>query len=255
MLEITNLSKTYITPKGPFTVLADFNLSIKDGEMVSLIGHSGCGKSTVLNMIAGLLPKTSGSIMVDKIEVTKPGVDRAMVFQSPSLFPWMTALENVMLGVRNVQTDKYKFEQKDHCIANLESVGLGDVIHQKASDMSQGMRQRVGIARALALEPALLLLDEPFGMLDSLTRAELQGVLLKALSKKNTPAIMVTHDVDEAVLLSDRVVMMTSGPFAKIGKDLSVNLERPRDAEQLKEDPRFYAYRQELLDFLEGKQH
>lgn len=255
MLDIQGLSKVYPTPKGPFTVLSDFNLFVGEGEMVALIGHSGCGKSTVLNMVAGLLPQSSGVILLDGKPVKGPGPDRAMVFQSPSLFPWMTAFENVMLGVSQVKADMYKFERNEHVEQNLERVGLSDAMHMRASELSQGMRQRVGIARALALEPDLLLLDEPFGMLDSLTRADLQGVLLKALSKSQTPAIMVTHDVDEAILLSDRVVMMTSGPFAKIGQDLRIALPRPRNAEELKDDPQFYHYRQELLDFLEGVKH
>lgn len=252
MLEIVSLKKVYPTKKGPFTVLEDFNLRVEEGEFVAVIGHSGCGKSTALMMIAGLNDITDGDIAVDGHIIQGAGPDRAVVFQSPSLFPWMTALENVMLGVRRVYPHGTRKQQEDICKYYLNRVGLIGAIDKKAADLSNGMKQRVGIARAFALKPRVLLLDEPFGMLDSLTRAELQDVLLEVWNKEKITAIMVTHDVDEALFLSDRVVMMTSGPYAQVGDVLEIPFARPRKRGAVLEDPRYYDSRGHLLDFLNG---
>ncbi|BAI76698.1 sulfonate/nitrate/taurine transport system ATP-binding protein (plasmid) [Azospirillum sp. B510] len=251
-LEFTRLTKTFATPKGPLTVVDGFDLKMRKGEFVSLIGHSGCGKSTVLSMVAGLADVTSGGIVLDGKEVGGAGPDRAVVFQAPSLFPWLTAYENVMLGVDRVFPHAGKGERADIARYYLARVGLGDAMDRKASDLSNGMKQRVGIARAFALSPKLLLLDEPFGMLDSLTRWELQEVLMEVWARTKVTAVCVTHDVDEALLLADRVVMMTNGPNARIGHILSVDIPHPRTRQALLEHPRYYEYREELLNFLEG---
>ncbi|PGH58685.1 nitrate/sulfonate/bicarbonate ABC transporter ATP-binding protein [Azospirillum palustre] len=251
-LEFTRLTKTFATPKGPLTVVDGFDLKMRKGEFVSLIGHSGCGKSTVLSMVAGLADVTSGGIVLDGKEVDGAGPDRAVVFQAPSLFPWLTAYENVMLGVDRVFPHASKGERADISRYYLARVGLGDSMDKKASELSNGMKQRVGIARAFALSPKLLLLDEPFGMLDSLTRWELQEVLMEVWARTKVTAVCVTHDVDEALLLADRVVMMTNGPNAKIGHVLTVDIPHPRTRQALLEHPRYYDYREELLNFLEG---
>lgn len=249
-LEYFNLTKIYPTPKGPLTVVEDFNLNITKGEFISVIGHSGCGKSTVLSMTAGLNEISDGGIVLDHKEVTNAGPDRAVVFQAPSLFPWMTASENVELGVDRVYPHATAAERKDIVEYYLAKVGLGDALDKKAAELSNGMKQRVGIARAFALSPKLLLLDEPFGMLDSLTRWELQEVLMEVWARTKVTAIMITHDVDEAILLADRVVMMTNGPHAKVGKIMEVNLPRPRTRKALVAHPDYYKYREELLTFL-----
>jgi nitrate/nitrite transport system ATP-binding protein len=254
-VEFYQVRKDYPTPKGPLTVVEGFDLLMKKGEFVSLIGHSGCGKSTVLSMIAGLNDVSSGGIVLDNKEVNTAGPDRAVVFQSPSLLPWMTARENVALGVDRVYPHASRAERADIVGYYLSRVGLGDAMDKPSSDLSNGMKQRVGIARAFAISPKLLLLDEPFGMLDSLTRWELQEVLMEVWSRTQVTAICVTHDVDEAILLADRVVMMTNGPNARIGKILSVDIERPRTRRSLLEHPRYYEYRQELLTFLEDYEH
>lgn len=255
-LEFTQLDKVYPTPKGPVAVVEDFNLKMKKGEFISLIGHSGCGKSTVLSMCAGLNEISNGGIILDGKEVDSAGPDRAVVFQAPSLFPWLTAFENVSLGVESVYPHAQQSERDDIVEYYLTRVGLGDAIHKKAADMSNGMRQRVGIARAFALSPKLLLLDEPFGMLDSLTRWELQEVLMEVWERTKLTAVMVTHDVDEAILLADRVVMMTNGPQAKVGKIIDVDLPRPRTRKALLEHPDYYDYRESLISFLaECDQH
>ncbi len=251
VLECVNLKKAYPTPIGEFVVLEDFQLKIKEEEFISIIGHSGCGKSTLLTMIAGLNDITDGKIMLESKSIQGAGPDRAVVFQAPSLFPWMTALENVLLGVKQVFPHGTKKEREDICKYYLHKVGLGDSFHKKAKDLSQGMKQRVGIARAFALKPKVLLLDEPFGMLDSMTRVELQDVLIDVWSKEKITAVMVTHDVDEAILLSDRVIMMTGGPYAKVGDVAHINLERPRERRSTVEHPDFYKYRQHLLEFLD----
>ncbi len=254
-LEFYNLSKVYPTPKGPLTVVEDFNLLMDKGEFISLIGHSGCGKSTVLTMAAGLNEISKGAIVLDNREVDIAGPDKAVVFQAPSLMPWLTARQNVALGVERVYPHAERAERREIVDYYLERVGLGDARDKLAAEMSNGMKQRVGIARAFALSPRLLLLDEPFGMLDSLTRWDLQDVLVEVWNRTKVTAVMVTHDVDEAILLADRVVMMTNGPNATIGKVLKVDLERPRDRKALLRDPQFYAYRQEVLHFLAEHDH
>lgn len=252
MLNCIDLAKVYPSKKGPFTVLEDFQLKVSQGEFISIIGHSGCGKSTVLSMIAGLNSISKGGIVLDGKHIDGPGPDRGVVFQSPSLFPWMTALDNVMLGVKQVFPHATKAQKQDICKYYLDRVGLGDAFDKRAGEMSNGMQQRVGIARAFALKPKILLLDEPFGMLDSLTRSELQDVLMEVWAKEKITAIMVTHDVDEAIFLSDRVIMMTGGPFAKVGDVLEVKLERPRLRKAVLEHPKYYDLRGHLINFLEG---
>ncbi|MGF1621012.1 MAG: ABC transporter ATP-binding protein [Rhodomicrobiaceae bacterium] len=251
-LHFSQLTKVYPTPKGPLTVVDGFEMEMKNGEFVTLIGHSGCGKSTVLSMAAGLNPITDGAIILDGKHITQAGPDRAVVFQAPSLMPWLTAFENVALGVNRVYPDATKQERRDVTEYYLSRVGLADSMHKLAADLSNGMKQRVGIARAFALSPKLLLLDEPFGMLDSLTRWELQDVLMDVWKRTQVTAICVTHDVDEAILLADRVVMMSNGPNAKIGNIMEVDLPRPRSRRALLAHPDYYAYREELLEFLEA---
>lgn len=254
-LDFSQLHKIYPTPKGPLTVVEDFDLKVDRGEFISLIGHSGCGKSTVLTMAAGLNEISKGAIKLDGRHVEGADPERAVVFQSPSLFPWLTAKENVSVGVDRVYPRASQAERQDVVEYYLERVGLADSMDKAASELSNGMRQRVGIARAFALSPKLLLLDEPFGMLDSLTRWELQEVLMEVWSRTKVTAICVTHDVDEAILLADRVVMMTNGPQATIGKITKVDLPRPRTRKALLEHPDYYTYRQEVLDFLEEYEH
>ena len=254
-LNFSQLHKVYPTPKGPLTVVEDFDLKMNRGEFISLIGHSGCGKSTVLTMAAGLNPISKGAITLDGRHVEGADPERAVVFQSPNLFPWLTAKQNVAIGVDKVYPNASQPERQDVVEYYLERVGLGDAMDKPATELSNGMQQRVGIARAFALSPKLLLLDEPFGMLDSLTRWELQEVLMEVWSRTKVTAICVTHDVDEAILLADRVVMMTNGPQATIGKITNVDLPRPRTRKALLEHPDYYAYRQEVLDFLEECEH
>ena len=250
-VEFFEVKKTYPTPNGPLTVVDGFDLLMKKGEFVSLIGHSGCGKSTVLSMVAGLNEISSGGIVLNGKEVKAAGPERAVVFQAPSLMPWLTARENVALGVDKVYPSAKPSERREIVEYYLEQVGLADAMNRPAHALSNGMKQRVGIARAFALSPKLLLLDEPFGMLDSLTRWELQEVLMEVWKRTQVTTICVTHDVDEAILLADRVVMMTNGPQARIGKIMDVDLPRPRSRKALLEHPDYYAYRHELLDFLE----
>lgn len=254
-VEFFEVKKSYPTPKGMLTVVDGFNLLMKRGEFVSLIGHSGCGKSTVLSMVAGLNDVSNGGIVLDGREVHSAGPDRAVVFQAPSLFPWLSAKENVALGVDRVFPKVSRAERDDIVSYYLNRVGLGDSMDKLASELSNGMKQRVGIARAFALSPKLLLLDEPFGMLDSLTRWQLQEVLMEVWSRTQVTAICVTHDVDEAILLADRVVMMTNGPNARIGKIMNVDMPRPRSRRALLDHPRYYDYRRELLDFLDEYEH
>jgi nitrate/nitrite transport system ATP-binding protein len=251
-VEFSDVRKVYPTPKGPLTVVDGFDFKMNKGEFVTLIGHSGCGKSTVLSMAAGLNPITSGGVILDGREISGAGPDRAVVFQAPSLMPWLTARENVALGVDKVYPHASPAERKDIVEYYLHRVGLGDTMHRLAAELSNGMKQRVGIARAFALSPKLLLLDEPFGMLDSLTRWELQDVLMDVWTRTQVTAICVTHDVDEAILLADRVVMMSNGPNARIGNVMDVDLPRPRSRKALLAHPDYYAYREELLDFLEA---
>jgi nitrate/nitrite transport system ATP-binding protein len=249
--EFYNVSKTFPTPQGPLKVVDSFTLDIRKGEFVSLIGHSGCGKSTVLSMIAGLTEVSDGGIALDGREVVAAGPDRGVVFQAPNLLPWLTARENVAVGVDRVYPHASPSERKDITEYYLARVGLSGALDKRASELSNGMKQRVGLARAFALSPKLLLLDEPFGMLDALTRWELQEVLMEIWQRTRVTAICVTHDVDEAILLADRVVMMTNGPHARIGKVMKVDLPRPRTRAALLEHPGYYAYREELMSFLE----
>ncbi len=254
-LTFSQLDKVYPTPKGPLTVVENFDLKVNKGEFISLIGHSGCGKSTVLTMAAGLNPISKGAIRLDGWNVEGADPERAVVFQSPNLFPWLSAKENVAIGVHKVYPKASLAERQDVIEYYLERVGLADSMDKQAASMSNGMKQRVGIARAFALSPKLLLLDEPFGMLDSLTRWELQEVLMEVWSRTKVTAVCVTHDVDEAILLADRVVMMTNGPQATIGKITDVKLPRPRTRKALLEHPDYYNYRAEVLDFLEEYEH
>jgi nitrate ABC transporter ATP-binding subunit len=253
-LEAFNLTKIYDTPSGPLPVVEGFELEVAKGEFVALIGHSGCGKSTVLQMIAGLSEISAGHVVLDAREIDGPGPDRGVVFQAPCLLPWMTARENVMLGVRRVYPHVSAATRREIVEYHLSLVGLADAMDKRPGALSGGMRQRVGLARAFALAPKMLLLDEPFGMLDSLTRLELQDVLLDIWSEDQMTALMVTHDVDEALFLADRVVMMTSGPRARVGRILDVPFGRPRDRAEVLEHPDYYALRAELIAFLEGEQ-
>ena len=255
-LEIWKLQKSYPTANGPPAVIVeDFTLNVAEGEFVSVIGHSGCGKSTVLSMIAGLNQPTGGGIVLAGREVVDAGPDRGVVFQAPCLLPWMTALQNVTLGVEQVAPQKSRAEQREIAAHYLELVGLGDSLDVHPNQLSGGMRQRVGIARAFALSPKMLLLDEPFGMLDSLTRMELQQVLLDQWFADRKTALMVTHDVDEALFLSDRIVMMTNGPAARIGDILEVPFARPRDRHAVLEHSDYDRLRQRLISFLEDHAH
>lgn len=248
---IENVNMTFQTKKGSFQALKDINLNIREGEFISIIGHSGCGKSTVLNLIAGLLQPSEGYLFCAGREISKPGPERAVVFQNHSLLPWLTCFENVYLAVERVFGDMEgpsQLAERTH--AALELVGLSHATEKRPNEISGGMKQRVGIARALAMEPKVLLLDEPFGALDALTRAGLQDELMNIMARSGCTAVMVTHDVDEAVLLSDRIVMMTNGPAATIGEILEVDLPRPRKRLELVEDPSYTHLRSEVLKFL-----
>jgi nitrate/nitrite transport system ATP-binding protein len=250
-LHFDHVTKVYPTAKGDLTVLKEVNLTLNKGEFVTLIGHSGCGKSTLLTMAAGLTDVTRGGVILDGREIDGAGPERAVVFQSPSLMPWLTARQNVMLGVDQVYPHIKKKERREIADYYLNRVGLSDAADRKASALSNGMKQRVGLARAFALSPKLLLLDEPFGMLDSLTRWDLQEVLMEVWTKSQVTAICVTHDVDESILLADRVIMMTNGPEAVIGKTMDIDLPRPRTRKALLDHPKYYEYREEVLAFLE----
>lgn len=255
-VEIFGLVKAYPNPYGEAVRVIDgFDLVMREGEMVSIIGHSGCGKSTVLTMVAGLNDISGGGVVVGGREINGPGPDRAVVFQSPCLLPWQTAFENVMLGVNQVYRHGTKRERRQIAEYYLAAVGLADSIHKYPREMSGGMQQRVGIARALALKPRMLLLDEPFGRLDSLTRMDLQDVILKALDRERITTLLITHDVDEALYMSDRVCMMTSGPHARVGKVLSLPFERPRHRASVLEHAEYYDLRGELVSFLEEQGH
>ena len=253
-LELSQVGIDFPTPKGPFTALTDVNLKIEKGEFISLIGHSGCGKSTVLNIVAGLHQATTGGVILDGGEVKEPGPERAVVFQNHSLLPWLSCYKNVELAVKQTQKGKSKQEIRDRVMHNMELVHMTHALDKLPSEISGGMKQRVGIARALAMEPKVLLMDEPFGALDALTRAHLQDSLMEIHADLGNTVIMITHDVDEAVLLSDRIVMMTNGPSATIGEILDVKLERPRDRLALADNPEYNHYRHEVLTFLYEKQ-
>jgi len=256
-LKLSGLGITFDTNSGPLIVLQDVNLDVAQGEFVSLIGHSGCGKSTVLNIAAGLLEATRGGVILEDREVTEPGPDRAVVFQNHSLLPWFSAYDNVRLAVDQVfRNSKSKAERHEWTLHNLELVNMTHAMDRRPSEISGGMKQRVGIARALAMEPKVLLMDEPFGALDSLTRTQMQDTLMEIHGRLHNTVMMITHDVDEAVLLSDRIVMMTNGPEATIGEILEIDLPRPRDRVQLADDPGYNHYRAQVLKYLhDHKRH
>lgn len=255
-LNIDHVSMEFPTPDGSYLALQDVDLEMQEGEFVSLIGHSGCGKSTVLNIVAGLYKATLGGIVLDGKEVNEPGPERAVIFQNHSLLPWLTAYENVELAVKQVfgransKQRKSKAEMKTWIEHNLHLVHMEHAMHKRPDELSGGMKQRVGIARALAMQPKVLLMDEPFGALDALTRAHMQESLMEIHAELGNTVIMITHDVDEAVLLSDRIVMMTNGPAASIGEILEIDLPRPRDRVELSDNEKYNHYRHEVLQFL-----
>ncbi|HEX2539477.1 MAG TPA: ABC transporter ATP-binding protein [Caldimonas sp.] len=250
-IEVQGVEMVFTSRKGRFHALRDIDLRVERGEFVTLIGHSGCGKSTLLNLVAGLTLPTRGVLLCDNREIAAPGPERAVVFQNHSLLPWLTCFENVHLAVERVFGAAEKRDKlRSRTQAALELVDMGHAATKRPHEISGGMKQRVGIARALAMEPKVLLLDEPFGALDALTRAHLQDELLKIVARTASTVVMVTHDVDEAVLLADRIVMMTNGPAATIGEVLRIELDRPRMRVELAEDSRYTHYRKEVLDFL-----
>lgn len=262
-IEIQGVGQTFKTRKGPFVALRDITLNVAKGEFVALIGHSGCGKSTLLNLIAGLDMPTTGNLLCANREIAGPGPERAVVFQNHSLLPWLTCFENVYLGVERVfgsgsSSTGAASENKAQLVARTDAaltlVGLTAAAHKRPGEISGGMKQRVGIARALAMEPKVLLMDEPFGALDALTRAKLQDELLDIVARTQSTVVMVTHDVDEAVLLSDKIVMMTNGPAATIGEVLTVELPRPRSRVALADNPQYLKYRRAVIDFLYTRQ-
>ncbi|MGH8672277.1 MAG: ABC transporter ATP-binding protein [Burkholderiales bacterium] len=254
-VRLENVHMVFNTKKGPFVALKDINLTVRQGQFVSLIGHSGCGKSTVLNLLAGLLKPTDGVLLCAEREINGPGPERAVVFQNHSLLPWLTCFENVYLAVERVFGNVEKKDSlKKRTSDTLKLVGLSHAEHKHPHEISGGMKQRVGIARALCMQPKVLLLDEPFGALDALTHANLQDELIKLVGETGSTVIMVTHDVDEAVLLSDRIVMMTNGPRATIGEVLEVDLPRPRDRLVLGKDARYHGFRSAVLEFLYRRQ-
>jgi nitrate/nitrite transport system ATP-binding protein len=262
-IEISGVEQTFKTRKGLFPALRDIHLTVAKGEFVALIGHSGCGKSTLLNLIAGLTTPTQGVLLCANREIAGPGPERAVVFQNHSLLPWLTCYENVYLAVERVfgagsktvgAPSENKAQLKARTDAALALVGLSAAAQKRPGEISGGMKQRVGIARALSMEPKVLLMDEPFGALDALTRAKLQDELLDIVARTHSTVVMVTHDVDEAVLLSDKIVMMTNGPAATIGEVLQVDLPRPRSRVALADDPRYLGYRKAVIDFLYTRQ-
>ncbi|WP_448280774.1 nitrate ABC transporter ATP-binding protein [Phormidesmis priestleyi] len=249
-LSVDNVSKIYSTPSGPYTVLDGVDLTVNEGEFVCVIGHSGCGKTTLLNMVSGFNTPTTGQVTLQGQRITSPGPDRMVVFQNYALLPWKTAFENVFLAVNSVYPDKSKKDKLEITREHLAMVGLDEAMHKKPGQLSGGMKQRVSIARALAICPQVLILDEPFGALDAITKEELQEELLQIWSKNRVTVLMITHDIDEALFLADRIVMMTNGPAAKIGEIMTVPFARPRDRAQIMEDPHYYTLRNEALDFL-----
>ena len=249
-LSIENVSKVYPTKNGPFTVLDGVNLRVEEGEFICVIGHSGCGKSTLLNMVSGFAFPTEGEVRLQGKQITQPGPDRMVVFQNYALLPWRTAFENIYLAVNAVHPTKPEAEKRDIVRRNLKMVGLEDAADKKPPQMSGGMRQRVSIARALSIRPQVLILDEPFGALDAITKEELQEELLKIWADQKCTVLMITHDIDEALFLADKLVMMTNGPAAKIGEIMEIPFSRPRDRARIMEDPTYYKLRNHALDFL-----
>jgi len=249
-LTIENVSKVYPTKNGPFTVLDGVNLTVQEGEFICVIGHSGCGKSTLLNMVSGFAFPSDGEVRLQGNRITQPGPDRMVVFQNYALLPWRTAFENIYLAVNAVNPQKSKAEKTSIVREHLAMVGLADAADKKPPQMSGGMRQRVSIARALAIRPKVLILDEPFGALDAITKEELQEELLKIWNDHRCTVLMITHDIDEALFLADKLVMMTNGPSAKIGEVMEIPFPRPRDRARIMEDPEYYKLRNHALDFL-----
>ncbi len=249
-LEFDSVSKVYPTAKGSYTVLEDVNLTIKEGEFICVIGHSGCGKSTLLSMVSGLNKPSTGEIRLKNQRITQPGPDRMVIFQNYSLLPWKTAYENIYLAVEQVYKHKSRQEKKEIVLEHLELVGLTEAANKKPAQLSGGMKQRVAIARALATRPEVLIMDEPFGALDPITREEMQEELLKIWRDHRATVLMITHDIDEALFLSDRLVMMTNGPAANIGEILEIPFARPRDRLRMMENPQYYELRNYALDFL-----
>ncbi|GAB1538914.1 nitrate ABC transporter ATP-binding protein [Scytonema sp. NUACC21] len=252
-LVIEGVTKIYSTANGPYTVLDGIDLTINEGEFVCIIGHSGCGKSTLLNMISGFNTPTDGVVLLQNQPITEPGPDRMMVFQNYCLLPWLSVFENVYLAVDSVYPKKNEAEKRAIVKEHLAMVGLLEAAQKKPTQISGGMKQRVAIARALSIHPQVLILDEPFGALDAITREELQEELLKIWRKHRVTILMITHDIDEALFMADRVVMMTNGPAAKIGEILEIPFARPRNRARIMEDPKFYELRNCALDFLYNK--
>jgi len=254
-LDLSGISIEFPTKRGPYRALDNVNLKIAKGEFVSIIGHSGCGKSTVLNIVAGLYKATTGGVILNGKEEDEPGPDRAVVFQNHSLLPWLTCFQNVEIAVKAIfKKKKTKREMKEWIEHNLHLVHMDHAMHKYPAEISGGMKQRIGIARALAMEPTVLLMDEPFGALDALTRAHLQDSVMEIQAELNNTVIMITHDVDESVLLSDKIVMMTNGPAATVGDVLNIDLERPRNRLELADDPQYNKYRADVLKFLYERQ-
>jgi bicarbonate transport system ATP-binding protein len=250
LLRFEQLGKVYATPRGPYPVLANINLEVNQGEFVCVIGHSGCGKSTLLNMVSGFATPSSGQVLLEGKPITKPGPDRMVVFQGYALLPWLTADENVHLAIDSVNPKLPENEKREIALEHLAMVGLTEAANKKITQISGGMKQRVAIARALSIRPEVLILDEPFGALDAITKEELQEELLKIWNTQKCTVLMITHDIDEALFLADRLVMMTNGPAAGIGEVLTIDFPRPRSREEIMEDPRYYELRNSALDFL-----
>lgn len=249
-LHFRGLGKVYTTPSGTYSVLENVNLEVNAGEFICVIGHSGCGKSTLLNMVSGFAKPSSGEVLLHGVPIKKPGPDRMVVFQGYALLPWMTAYENVVLAIDSVKPNLSQQQRRDIAMEHLEMVGLTAAANKCITQISGGMKQRVAIARALAIRPEVLILDEPFGALDAITKAELQEELLKIWNTQKCTVLMITHDIDEALFLADRLVMMTNGPAAGIGEVMAIDFPRPRNRENIMEDPRYYELRNRALDFL-----
>jgi bicarbonate transport system ATP-binding protein len=250
LLRFEQLGKEYATQQGPYVVLENINLKVAKGEFVCVIGHSGCGKSTLLNMVSGFATPTSGQVLLEGKPITKPGPDRMVVFQGYALLPWMTAYENVHLAVDSVKPSLPEAQKREIALEHLAMVGLSEAADNKITQISGGMKQRVAIARALSIRPEVLILDEPFGALDAITKEELQEELLSIWNTQKCTVLMITHDIDEALFLADRLVMMTNGPAAGIGEVLNIDFPRPRSREEIMENPRYYELRNSALDFL-----